>query len=184
MGLHISMAKILQANRFQTLGNDCEDVENTNAIIQSAVNIAKKINKINRLQNKNQKHDNFLNGLIDAKYGKVVEPVKVIEKVIENPVEPSRNNSKNGFKNKPRRDEFDFAKPGFGFVERYEGVGYDKKVIGQRNAEDNFLTLAEYEEKMNIKQPEINQEIVKNVRKKPKKVVINPWYLGFKDNKN
>merc|ERR1712156_1372016 len=134
MGIQISlqhttiMAKVLQTNRFQTLGNDCEDVENTEEIVQSAVKAAKKVNKINQLEYKNQKHNNFFNGLITAKYGDVIEPVKPANSVIENSKNRNQgvNNSRAGFK---KRDEFDFAKPGFGFVERFEGVGYDKKVI-------------------------------------------------------
>ena len=69
------MSKVLQANRFENLGSDCEDVENTEEIIQSAVKAAKKVRKINQLERKNQKQESFINGLINARYSNV-ETVK------------------------------------------------------------------------------------------------------------
>ena len=72
-----------------------------------------------------------------------------------------------------------FANMSYGFVERFEGVGYDRKVI--QKGDDNFLTLAEYEEKMNIKKPEVVPNVPKVQKRKQKKVVIDPMLLGFKD---
>lgn len=249
------MAKVLHVNRFQNLGTDRFDVENTDAIVRAAVNVAKKDAKFSKQQTNGER---FLDGLIVAKYG---IPGQHVQKAVEKPgekmniekienietdnlkehhiLEPvsdgflvvrngNKKHSKKAFKNtssntpkntldnsakipakiassnftptpetdiqssqnfekRVHKDEFAFAKPGLGFVARYEGVNYEKfKIKTEEDPEKNFLTLAEYESQQHLNDKpvpvfddELNVDKPKRKGRQRKRIVVDPWYLDY-----
>ena len=119
-----------------------------------------------------------------------MENLKYGDKNDENQVKPQKqklNQQKyvTAFKNylqnsnTPKHNEFEFAKPGFGFVDRYEKKPRYQKIILNEQKE-NILTLAEYEAKNGIQQvPKKMEPVVKRKGGKNKKIVIELGHFGF-----
>merc|ERR1711879_505770 len=130
-----AMTQVVHNNRFGGLELDLGDTENTTAIVEDALNAVRREKKLYVEDRRN----NFGVRLLEARDDLIYGPRKTENTVpeIKLPVEtPER---------RIRVDEFDFAKPGLGFVERFEGPhgsNSGRRVQQQlRNNEDNVLTL-------------------------------------------
>merc|ERR1711879_986023 len=150
MGTLSSMAQVVHNNRFRGLSLDLDDIENTSAIVDDAINAVRRENKI---KVENRRYD-FVERLLEARDDMVYGPRQeqpVQTELVQTEIIPVEQPPK-----KVRVDEFDFAKPGLGFVERFEGprLGKNQSKLVRAQIEkyqDGILTLDEYEAQQNLK---------------------------------